>query len=327
MKDKPSQNKGKSKDKHDDPSKEPSLKGGEKTHVLSSDTFQGRIQEASKSPPSLVILMGQKGYVGRQWLLNKSEMIIGRSVNSDIFLDDSSVSRTHAKLEINSMAEVSLMDLGSSNKTSVNTRNLQEGNVYKLKNNDQIKTGNVIFKFMAKGTIESASSADIHSQAQRDALTGIYNRLALANRIPEIMKRSEVLGEPLSIILFDIDHFKQINDNFGHHLGDYVLKEIAFLVQNRLLRSPDFFVRYGGEEFLILLSDTSLNKAIEVGERLRQQIEKYAFHQSKEKPLQVTISLGVVERSHEEKWKSLFKRCDDALYLAKSQGRNRVCTS
>ena len=300
---------------------------GEKTRVLTGDTYHRHQKEVDDFPPSLVILMGPKGYVGRQWLLNKPEMIIGRSVNSDIFVDDPSVSRSHAKLEISSKAEASLVDLGSSNKTIINTKPLLEARAYNLKNNDQIKMGNIIFKFMAKG-FASASSMDIYAQAQRDALTGIYNRMALNTRAPEAMKRAEFLGEPLSIILFDIDDFKQLNDTFGHDMGDHVLREMASLVQNRLLRmQQDFFVRYGGEEFMILLSDTNLHKAIEVGERLRNKIENYVFHESGEKKIRTTVSLGVVERNPKETWDVLVKRCDDALYLAKTQGRNRVCTT
>ena len=300
---------------------------GEETRILADKTYQVRIKEADKSPPSLVILMGPKGYVGRQWLLNKPEMIIGRSVNSDVFVDDPSVSRSHAKLEVNPMAEVSLIDLGSRNKTIINTKHLPEARNYKLKNNDQIRMGNIIFKFMAKGTLESASSVNIYSQAQRDALTGIYNRMALANRAPEAMKRAEFLGEPLSIILFDIDHFKKLNDTFGHDLGDSILKGMASLVQNHLLRSPDFFVRYGGEEFMILLADTTLHKALEVGERLRHKIENSVFHEFEKEKIHITISLGVVEKAPRENWTALVKRCDEALYLAKTQGRNRICTN
>ncbi|MCB0408002.1 MAG: GGDEF domain-containing protein, partial [Bdellovibrionales bacterium] len=115
----------------------------------------------------------------------------------------------------------------------------------KLANNDQIKCGNVIFKFLEQGNLETVASAQTFDRAQTDALTGIANRAALNARGPEAFKRSTLLGIPLSLIAFDIDHFKKVNDTYGHPTGDFVLQEIARIIGTRLIRGNDFFSRTG----------------------------------------------------------------------------------
>jgi diguanylate cyclase (GGDEF)-like protein len=151
-------------------------------------------------------------------------------------------------------------------------------------------------------------------------LTGIYNR----NRLKEIaiyefkkMKRDKY---PLSLIMFDIDHFKKINDTFGHNVGDYTLKTIASLVGG-LIRESDTFVRWGGEEFIILAPSTSLQNASILAEKLRASIEAYNF----ETVGRVTCSFGVAEASTNRlDFEELVERADKALYVAKKGGRNRV---
>jgi diguanylate cyclase (GGDEF)-like protein len=296
----------------------------EKTSIVTSDTFKGRMKAADEAPPALVVLMGPTGYVGRQFPLTAAEIIIGRSVESQIFIDDKSVSRSHARLNVAGM-DVVLMDLGSSNKTVVNGASLNPMTPYRLKNNDQIKTGNVIFKFLEKGNIEAITNQELNEKAQKDALTGAFSKGALLEKGPEAIKRAEFLNEQLSVLVFDIDFFKKINDNFGHAAGDYVLKNLVSIISTKLVRgSTDFFARYGGEEFVIILQGTPVKTALDVAERIRTTIESADFI-FEGKKIPVTISLGVASRAaNETQWEVLFQRADEALYRSKQSGRNRV---
>jgi two-component system, cell cycle response regulator len=295
----------------------------EKTSIVMSDTFKGRMKAADEAPPALVVLMGPTGYVGKQFPLTQAESIIGRSVECQIFIDDKSVSRSHARLNV-AGNEVVLMDMGSSNKTIINGKTLQEMTPYRLSNNDQIKTGNVIFKFLESGNLEAITNKEMNDKAEKDALTGAYSKGALLEKGPEAIKRSEFLVEELSVLVFDIDFFKKVNDNYGHAAGDYVLKTLANIVGTKMTRAVDYFARYGGEEFVILLQGTPIKTAIEVAERIRTTIESSVF-EFEGKTIPVTISLGVASRIYSESsWEQLFKRADEALYKSKQSGRNRV---
>ena len=295
----------------------------EKTSIVSSDTFRGRLREADDAPPVLVVLIGPPGYVGKQYPITTNDIVIGRSVESQVYIDDKSLSRSHAKFAVNG-TEVSVIDLGSTNKTVVNGQIIPPLASCLLKNNDQIKTGNVIFKYLERGSIESVTNAEMYEKAQKDALTGAHSKGALIEKGPEAIKRAEVLDEPLSLVTFDIDHFKKVNDSFGHNGGDFVLRELSRIVITKLIRSNDFFARYGGEEFVLILSGTSTKTASEVAERIRQTIEAHEFI-FENKKIPVTISIGVATRTPTESdWMQIYERADKALYQSKQGGRNRV---
>lgn len=296
----------------------------EKTSIVTGDTFSGKLKAADDAPPALVVLMGPQGYVGKQWLLTEPEYILGRAIESSIFLDDPSVSRSHAKISIQG-TEVSIADMGSSNKTVINGATLDANMKMRLRNNDQIKTGNIICKFLERGNLEAVANAQLNEKATRDALTGAFSKGALIEKGPEAMKRAEVLSEDLSVVVFDIDHFKKVNDTYGHAAGDFILKELGKIVSTKLVRSQDFFARFGGEEFVIILTGTPQKPAQDVAERIRHTIEsaQFEFHG---KLIPVTISLGLATRKPEETdWKVLFDRADKAVYQSKQSGRNRVC--
>ncbi|MNS62490.1 putative diguanylate cyclase YcdT [compost metagenome] len=295
----------------------------EKTSIVASDTFKGRLREADGVPPAVVVLIGPPGYVGKQYAITANDITIGRSVESQVYIDDKSLSRSHAKFAVNG-SEVSIIDLGSTNKTIVNGQVLPPLASCTLKNNDQVKTGNVIFKFLEKGSIEAVTNAAMYERAQKDALTGAFSKGALLEKGPEAIKRSEVLSEPLSLVTFDIDHFKKINDTVGHPGGDYVLKELCNIVITKLIRANDFFARYGGEEFVLLLAGSPSKTASEVGERIRQTIESSEFiFEGKRVP--VTVSVGIATKlANETEWTQIYDRADKALYQSKQNGRNKT---
>lgn len=281
------------------------------------------MRAADEAPPALVVLVGPQGYVGKQFPLTNSEYILGRTIECSIYLDDRSVSRTHARLMIVGQ-EVTICDLGSANKTVVNGQVLSPMAPFRMKNNDQVKIGNVILKFLEKGNIEALANKELNDKATKDALTGANSKGALLERGPELMKRAETLGENLSIIVLDIDFFKKINDKMGHPAGDLVLKELSQIISTKVVRAHDFFARYGGEEFVIMLVSAPIKAASEVAERIRATIEQHHFESDGQK-IPVTISCGVAGRKPEElNWEDLFKRADQALYQSKQNGRNKV---
>jgi two-component system, cell cycle response regulator len=299
-----------------------STDAAEKTSIVSSETFKGRLRAADEAPPAVIVLVGPPGYIGKQWLLTKTDLTIGRSVESDVYISDNSLSRAHAKFIVVG-SDVSILDLGSTNKTQVNGVFLPPMTAKKLTNNDQIKAGNIIFKFLEKGSLEAISNQQVFEKAQKDALTGAFSKGALLEKGPEAIKRSEVLTEPMSVITFDIDHFKKINDTYGHPGGDYVLRELGHLVQSKLVRSHDYFARYGGEEFVLILQATPIKTANDVAERIRQTVETHPFNFNGQ-PIKVTISIGVSEKKENDTWENLYNRADKALYSSKQAGRNRV---
>ncbi|WKY47584.1 sensor domain-containing diguanylate cyclase [Eubacteriaceae bacterium ES3] len=157
-------------------------------------------------------------------------------------------------------------------------------------------------------------------EASRDSLTGIYNRAYFNRKIEKQMEHADRYRSDLSMVIFDLDHFKKINDTFGHQIGDAVLIKTAEMVEE-MLRQTDILVRWGGEEFAILMPETTLEAGIAVSERIRQVLESFEHPDAKI----VTASFGVAQRARHEEMLSFFTRADEALYEAKETGRNRVC--
>ncbi len=160
---------------------------------------------------------------------------------------------------------------------------------------------------------------ELEKLATTDSLTGIYNRNKLKEIATYEFKKLRRERHPLSLVIFDIDYFKKINDTYGHNIGDYALKTIASLVGG-LVRESDTFVRWGGEEFIILTPSTGLHNAGVLAEKIRVAIEEYPFEQIGT----VTCSFGVAEASHDLEFDTLVEHADKALYAAKKGGRNMV---
>ena len=252
------------------------------------------------------------------------EMTIGRDPSADITVSDQSISRKHAKLTKTETDRIQLTDLGSSNGTFVNDKKVANGQSVVLAKEDMVKLGNSIFKFLPKGELEILFYGALGAAAHTDALTRIYNRAYLTEALEAEFKRAKALHTDFSVVYFDLDHFKKVNDGHGHDAGDYVLKEFAALVRASFCRPKDVFARIGGEEFVILLSNTNGAKAEEIAEKIRVAVETHHFvYQGKRLP--ITASLGVAElRTDIESPSTLLKAADRALYSAKSGGRNRV---
>lgn len=162
------------------------------------------------------------------------------------------------------------------------------------------------------------------SMALTDGLTGTFNRRYLDRHLPKLIKRSRTASKPVTLMMFDIDHFKKVNDQYGHIVGDEILKEVAKRIHWRL-RSSDLLVRYGGEEFVVVLPYVGLESAEIIAERLRMAISDEVFKvPSYEEPIHVTISIGArIDAYSELSEKDLLKHADEALYKAKNSGRNK----
>ena len=161
------------------------------------------------------------------------------------------------------------------------------------------------------------------AQAIRDGLTDLYNRLAYDERIQQEFAHWKRYRDPLSLLVMDIDHFKTLNDTYGHLAGDKALTTLAKRLHGNV-RETDFLARYGGEEFVIIMPRTGRDDALKVAEKLRRMVEQCAFHFRTE-PVRVTISCGIAEFHEGDDPESVFRRGDDALYRAKRAGRNRCC--
>ena len=170
-----------------------------------------------------------------------------------------------------------------------------------------------------------AEIAELKEIASRDGLTGLFNRKALNDKLSELIDVSVESDSPLSLLMFDIDHFKSFNDSFGHVIGDEVIKRVSNTMQ-KVAREHDFPARYGGEEFTMLLPNTPIDKAIEIAREVHEGVEKLTLVRrvSKEALPKVTISLGAAMLRSDDNSESLICRADKALYQAKETGRNRI---
>lgn len=159
-------------------------------------------------------------------------------------------------------------------------------------------------------------------QATTDELTNVYNRYFLDQTLDELLDRADRYNETISLVIFDLDRFKKVNDTWGHPVGDEVLKHTVRLAKKQL-RKADILIRLGGEEFAILMPQTHLNGAIQVAEKLRKELESHPHAVAG----CTTASFGVAERLRAESFKRWYKRADQAMYIAKESGRNRVMPS
>jgi two-component system, cell cycle response regulator len=266
----------------------------------------------------LVVIYGLD--LGKKYNVDRPSIVIGRSSKADIQIDQESVSRNHCKL-INTGKSIMLRDLGSTNGTYVNDELVDE---YVLRDGDLIKIGRCIFKFLSGNNIENAYHEEIYRLTTIDGLTQVYNKRYFIETLEREIGRAHRYRRELSLIMFDIDHFKKINDTYGHLAGDHVLKQLASVIKARI-RREDIMSRYGGEEFAIILPEIDNYNAVQFAEKIRGLVEKAVFR-FEDTDIPVTISIGCASMTTELQEPHEFVRVADGhLYTAKSQGRNRVC--
>ena len=278
---------------------------------------------ANKTRPLLTIVSGAT--TGRVYSVREAETVIGRGKESDVRLDDPGASRAHARIVVNQEGQYLLEDLGSTNGTFVDGKRVER---VELKSGDRIYIGpNVVVSFAIVDAQAEKITHQLYESSVRDPLTRAHNRRYLVERLASEIAYARRHRSRLSLILFDLDHFKKVNDTHGHLTGDDVLRDVAALVQ-RLIRAEDVFARFGGEEFVVLVRGIEHNNIGRFAERIRTAVDRLEIASSQE-TLHVTISAGFASLQELESDKrdadSLLRRADERLYRAKTAGRNRVC--
>jgi two-component system, cell cycle response regulator len=265
----------------------------------------------------LVVLYGLE--LGKKFDLNRPQIMIGRSSKADIQIDQDAVSRNHCKI-VNTGTGILVRDMGSTNGTYVNDELVDE---YTLRDGDFIKVGRCIFKFLSGNNIEAAYHEEIYRLQTVDGLTQTFNRHYFDQTLERELGRALRYRRDLSVILLDLDRFKDVNDSFGHLAGDYVLKHVASLVKARL-RREDVLARYGGEEFGIVLPEIDYENALRFAEKIRNVIER-AEVKFEDAIIPITVSAGVATlRPEIQEAVELVRQSETALFAAKQSGRNRV---
>jgi diguanylate cyclase (GGDEF)-like protein len=293
----------------------------EKTRVTQV-VQQTPADDAPSNDCLVVIYTAEPGLLGKRFVLDKSPTRVGRGADSQIVLEGDSVSRRHAHLERRAGAWY-VVDDGSTNGTYVNEEQIAREQL--LANGDRIKIGPSILKFLSGADAEAKYHEEIYRMTIVDGLTQIHNKRALFEALEKELMRARRYERDLSLLMFDIDFFKRINDQYGHLAGDHVLRELARIVQERI-RREEVFARYGGEEFVILLPETPLPGAAALAESLRARVANHSFVFQGER-IPVTVSIGTALLGENDKVAAdLIQRADEKLYEAKRGGRNRVCS-
>ncbi len=266
--------------------------------------------------------------MGKRHLLQDKEVSIGRLTSASIFLNEASVSRDHARFYL-SETSVEVADMGSANGTYINDERIQ-GRV-SLKDGDIIRLGTILLKFFDNNNLDGIVQDKIYRMATVDVLTQVFNRQYLMDALASEFRIARAYKSPLSIIYYDLDHFKRVNDKYSHACGDVVLKETANIIK-KVVRKDDVLGRVGGEEFVIVLPKTDGETAVELAERIRKAVEGHVFHLEYEKGAesqtvdhQQTVSLGVAQLTPAmTEPDNLLAAADRKLYTSKETGRNKV---
>jgi len=267
----------------------------------------------------LVVLAGAS--VGEMYKIETETTIIGRGQRAHIRLLDDGISREHAQLVIQG-DRVVLHDLGSTNGTYCNGLKVDRK---ELADGDKILVGSTtILKFTYHDNLDEIFQKQMYESALRDGLTKAFNKRYFTDRLESEFTFSSRHGSPLTLVLFDIDHFKKVNDTYGHPAGDHILAELSNLMGTSL-RTEDVFARYGGEEFGIICRGSDSAQGMIVGERIRKAVEAWQFvFEGKRIPVTISVGLACLPDPGIKDASELIRAADVALYGSKNSGRNRV---
>ncbi len=275
------------------------------------------VERAATHEPALIMLEGD--LPGQVFRLRSGRQIIGRRPECDIRVRERAVSGIHAEV-IRVRDTVTINDLASTNGTLVNGMRIRTP--VALMQGSLLKLGNCVFKFV-DSLLEVEFTESLHQRGITDQLTGAFNKTYLVARLGfAIDTASET--RPVSVIAFDYDNFKQVNDQYGHAAGDHTLRATAELIAQQFVRPSDLFARMGGEEFVIVLPETPLETAVEIAEQVRRTLETTNFGPDG-LTIHLTSSFGVCcAMSAIEQPELVLARADELLYRSKREGRNRV---
>jgi two-component system, cell cycle response regulator len=280
-----------------------------------------RIQDVRVDTESCLVQIHGPG-LGKKYILvdDEDEFTIGRDEKNFIVIDLDNVSRRHAMVS-NIDGKFFVKDLGSTNGTYLNDEEIKEQQM--LRSGDLVKIGSSIYKFLSGGNIESLYHEEIYTMTICDGLTQVNNKRFFLEFLEREMGRCHRYSRALSLVMFDIDHFKQINDTNGHLAGDYVLREMAAIIKGKV-RKEECLARYGGEEFAYVVPESGGDNTRKLAEKIRRLVEDHKF-MFEGKDIKVTISVGVADLMSDMTEPSQFiKVADQNLYKAKKSGRNRT---
>jgi diguanylate cyclase (GGDEF)-like protein len=247
--------------------------------------------------------------------------VIGRGQGAQIRLLDDGISREHAQLVIQG-DRVVLEDLGSTNGTYCNGLKVDRK---ELADGDKILVGSTtILKFTYHDNLDEIFQKQMYESALRDGLTKAFNKRYFTDRLESEFTFSTRHMTPLTLVLFDIDHFKSVNDTFGHPAGDHVLMELSNMMGAQL-RAEDIFARYGGEEFAVVCRGSDAVQGQIVAERLRKAVEANNFaYEGKRIPVTISLGIAILPDPAIADASELIRVADEALYASKKSGRNRA---
>ena len=289
----------------------------EDTTLNSAPSVQPAPRPAAGPSAYLVVISGPS--FGEMYKLKGDRTVLGRGDKTDVRVLDDGVSREHAAIERDG-GKMVLADLRSTNGTFCNGDRVER---HDLVDGDKISIGaTTILRFTYQDHVDEHYQKKLFESALRDGLTSTFNRRYFVDRLHTEIRFALRHEKSLALLFVDIDHFKKINDQYGHVAGDVVLSGVA-RVMTETLRSEDVLARYGGEEFAVICREIDGEGAVALGERLRKAVEEHKFeHEGRVIP--VTISVGAAAGRKIEDTQAFVAAADAAMYEAKRAGRNRV---
>jgi two-component system cell cycle response regulator len=279
-----------------------------------------RVDVPADARPCLIVLTGVE--MGRVFVLEEPRYVIGRGHDADIILDGHGISRHHAQVIRLDTGSTAVKDLGSTNGTLVNGEPIEQR---ALHDGDRLQIGSmIVLRFSYQDSLDAQFQQHLYNSAQRDMLTGLYNRRFFDQTLLRETSSSRRTGAALSLLMLDIDHFKLVNDTHGHQQGDQVLRELGRLL-SETVRIEDTACRLGGEEFSVIARNADVAGAASLAERLRSVISGRLWRDpDRSEPLTVSIGAATYDGGRHASPAELVAAADAQLYLAKGAGRNRV---
>lgn len=287
-------------------------------HTAPVDTRDLALATSSNRVATLLVLRGRS--LGLLYKLETARILLGRAPTADLILDDDGISRFHAVITMED-GRFHIEDLGSKNGVIVNGFKVTS---HALEEGDRVQLGaNTLLKFALQDDVEEQFQQELYRSVTLDPLTGIYNRRHIVDRMRSECAYARRQGTPVSVLMIDLDHFKRVNDTYGHLAGDAVLRETAKAIHSTL-RAEDIFGRYGGEELCAILRGIEAPNALLAGRRIVEIVRNNRVIAGAH-TLQVTVSVGAATSVHNllDTPQELIDAADRALYRAKNAGRDR----
>jgi diguanylate cyclase (GGDEF)-like protein len=305
--------------------KEKEFESAELTVHLDTTDLVGLSSTSEERKASLVVMTGTD--VGRTLPLSTHEaVVIGRDPKCSYTVDDEGISRRHAEITYEDPGLYIIRDLNSTNGMFFEGERVM---AHRLSDGDKILLGRrTIVKLALQDNIDFQYQKQIYESAVRDPLTGAFNRKHFDEHVTSELSFARRHKMPLTLLMMDLDYFKNVNDLHGHQMGDQVLVSVTKSLSYSL-RDDDFLVRYGGEEFVVIARGIPAKGALVLGERIRQTIEDMKLLTPEGEKISITVSIGIVTATDPTgiDVASLVKESDNNLYKAKESGRNRVVAS